>query len=703
MDNMPANSWSDEPLRETDLPGRPQFAQVVAARINAFELGAPSTVFGLVGPWGCGKTTLLTEIAGKLDDGWTCIHFTPWSATDEGSLALEFVNALASGFPNLDRESLRDTIIRYARFGSPLLSLIPAVGTTAEKLTEQTLEALSRSKSWHEEFRVLSERITETHQRVLMLVDDVDRLDAPELRALLRIVRLLGRFDSVHYLLAYDQTSVEEQISAGGPKGRSAAFMEKIVQYPFEVPPLPEVTRRHSLSESIGLFAGKVGVRMADDDLARATELVEALVAGVETPRALRRFREQLLTLAPLAAEAELDPIDFAAITWLRMMHHDVWSMLSSHRDELVGGAAWSSKEDAANDWSRRVRKQVRAGARQAAVDVVGFLFPRVSGASFSWRVTERRVSDRDYFQRYFILAVPDDDVSDRMVTQALDAVASGRDEKLVARLEAILDGDDADRAALGYAKCFRHRSAGQSASLPIVEFLAERLRSRSGDDPMVGSPRVHLERWLPIEIYRALDEGVGTIPKMAGLFGEHELIGYAYPMRRAARDEDRVRALMRPLAEMWKTRLRDASLDELLVVGELPFVVSFLDWALGDAPIRGLLADHITGPSELVKLAGCFVAIERWVGAGVTFDLSFREKEFVTAAGEAIETYIEELSVSPEDDTDFDVTDRESPMVSDAERQSVALRGLIQIRSRRTKSDTVDAGRSDMATMNGG
>ncbi|WP_216363530.1 P-loop NTPase fold protein [Subtercola boreus] len=55
------SKWSDEPATSIadDRFGRDTFAKMVATRIDESLVGRPSTVFGLVGPWGGGKTSLL--------------------------------------------------------------------------------------------------------------------------------------------------------------------------------------------------------------------------------------------------------------------------------------------------------------------------------------------------------------------------------------------------------------------------------------------------------------------------------------------------------------------------------------------------------------------------------------------------------------------------------------------------------------------
>jgi KAP family P-loop domain len=65
----------------------------------------------------------------------------------------------------------------------------------------------------------------------LVVVDDIDRLHSEELLALFKAIRLLGRFDRVHYLLADDEQTIldvlESSDIANSDRRRAIAFLEK--------------------------------------------------------------------------------------------------------------------------------------------------------------------------------------------------------------------------------------------------------------------------------------------------------------------------------------------------------------------------------------------------------------------------------------------------------------------------------------------
>ena len=85
----------------------------------------------------------------------------------------------------------------------------PGAGITEDSNQEFCI-TLSLEKSWKQCFDELSKELQKLGISILVVVDDIDRLQADELLDLLKVVRLLGRFPGVDYLLAYDEQSLIE-------------------------------------------------------------------------------------------------------------------------------------------------------------------------------------------------------------------------------------------------------------------------------------------------------------------------------------------------------------------------------------------------------------------------------------------------------------------------------------------------------------
>ncbi|KLL95331.1 hypothetical protein NJ76_27770 [Rhodococcus sp. IITR03] len=119
------------------------------------------------------------------------------------------------------------------RFGDEVLQ--KTADAAAEKFADQLGEFRFEENPFAKRFQAISSYLAKINVRVLVIVDDVDRLHHDELLAVMKAVRLLGRFKGVHYLLSYDTQTVIDVLTrtdlANRNRRRAAEYLEKIVQY----------------------------------------------------------------------------------------------------------------------------------------------------------------------------------------------------------------------------------------------------------------------------------------------------------------------------------------------------------------------------------------------------------------------------------------------------------------------------------------
>ena len=145
----------------------------------------PSAVLGLIGAWGSGKTSVLHLVRTGLeqDDDWSVVDFNPWVVSDVSGLTREFIATVASALP--PESSARKHLARYASRIAPFTSLTSFVGLDPSKAVEATAAWLSGDTSLDGERRELEAALIESPRRILILIDDVDRLQGDELATLL--------------------------------------------------------------------------------------------------------------------------------------------------------------------------------------------------------------------------------------------------------------------------------------------------------------------------------------------------------------------------------------------------------------------------------------------------------------------------------------------------------------------------------------
>src|SRR6478672_7790252 len=100
--------WLDEPieLETDDALGRAPFAQRIAQIITGVTKTSGSTVIGLVGPWGSGKTSTVNMIRTSLPDELRVSDINPWALAGPSEIVHELLTAILSTIPKnaQDRE-----------------------------------------------------------------------------------------------------------------------------------------------------------------------------------------------------------------------------------------------------------------------------------------------------------------------------------------------------------------------------------------------------------------------------------------------------------------------------------------------------------------------------------------------------------------------------------------------------------------------
>ncbi|USI93109.1 KAP family P-loop NTPase fold protein [Rhodococcus pyridinivorans] len=444
---------ADTPIRSLDedrLERRP-FAERIANRIDATRNG-PSVVFGLAGPWGSGKTSVLHMVEEILErddqyrDVWTVVTFAPWSAADTDGLTDEFYRAIAEAMPQTDAGNTARKLLKAA---APTVAAVSKVALTkaAEKyLGEGAVrdmataggEAIAEQLGSYDfdvqpdpfvnRFTKISTAIRKTGKTVLVIVDDLDRLHADELLSVMKAVRLLGRFDRVHYLLSYDDTTVvdilEQTDLARHSRSRARDYLEKIIQYPFVLPPIQESHLADELRTCMEQVAQNHCLSIAPPDghsLDAASYVRKVIPHRTKlTLRSIYRLFNQADVLITLVGPSEIHLIDATLITALRLRHPDLYHNLPRWQHDLLSSS--TSAKATEQDWRTRITETTGLKSDKDVDEVyqcLVALFPKMEHPPTLMAPRHPRscrISDRNYFDRYFAFRIPTDDISDDTV-----------------------------------------------------------------------------------------------------------------------------------------------------------------------------------------------------------------------------------------------------------------------------------------------
>jgi hypothetical protein len=434
----PGELQSERPISgsKDDKLDRATFARRVAGVLSE-RPGSDSIVVGLYGQWGDGKTSALAMVKEALlaDPSVVIVEYNPWffSSNTEAltkSFFLTIGEALEqSGF--FSKENIGGLLANYG-------GIIPKVGDAAKKLGEaMSVKALSG-------VRADVERILKRHKkRVVVFVDDIDRLDRKEIQTLFKLVRLSGDFPYTSYVLAFDDSVVADALGEAYGDGNGQAgrrFLEKIIQVPLHLPPANGTTLRELAFRACERVLDASGVQLEERDRYDfANRFAIGFAHALKTPRQVKLY-ENALTFAIPILKDEVNVVDQMLIEGIRIFYPPLYAFI---RDNPARFLKDQSDRRTRSEPGSLVNEAltpegISESERQAVQHVVEHLFPRTSGTGHGseWDAIwarEQRICSNDYFRRYFTYAVPAGDLSDSAVDEIVSAAAARDAERLAA------------------------------------------------------------------------------------------------------------------------------------------------------------------------------------------------------------------------------------------------------------------------------
>lgn len=417
--------WRDDPITSADQDRlhRVDLAKRVASLIAETFSPESSVVHGLVGPWGSGKSSVLALVEHELKEragDWVVVRFNPWATSDLTGLLAEFHGAIVEVLPRRKgaaafKRGLSEVMNATAPVASIAGSLVGA--SAAGEVLAKGGEILAREKSWAARFADASNELRKLRIKLLVIADDIDRLHGEELFNFLKLVRLVGRFPGMSYLIAYDEAGLLASIEAAGTSvsdpERAQDFLEKFVQYPVYIPPLLESQILALLNAAIGPVIEASEHRFTAED--GRLSLARAWTDLLDSPRAINRFASQLRLVLPLYRAGEVDLVDVILLTLLRLHAPKVY-------DDLIpakGVLTTVPRGDREFPWDMVVGERVSANAAPAVRELIERLFPAATGRP-AVQDTEPRVANPEYFDRYLLQGIPDEDIADATVRFAI-------------------------------------------------------------------------------------------------------------------------------------------------------------------------------------------------------------------------------------------------------------------------------------------
>ncbi len=385
----PVGYLADAPLYDPDRDRlrREPFAHRVADTTSA-RTDPTSLVIGIYGRWGEGKTTVLNFIEQRLAGSGTvvCVRFNPWLYQGESQPLLSFFETLATAIGR-SLKTKKEEMGKWLRtLGSALGTVSLGVGfvnVSPGSAVENLGNSLS-SVDIYEKRQQLEALLAESGRRIVIMIDDIDRLDDTEIATIFKLVKLAADFTHTAYVLTFDQEVVSRALAKryASSDESGSSFIKKIVQVPIERPHADrDVLQTMTLEAMEGALKG-VGVELDDADANRFSTVFAGHLGcpRIDTPRMVKRIANAIEFVVPLVA-GEVNITDLLLMQTFGVLFPKVVRKIPNGKDALFGKAfdyGFQNVEDLVRQQLEPLFEGLSKEERDDVTGALRELFPRI-------------------------------------------------------------------------------------------------------------------------------------------------------------------------------------------------------------------------------------------------------------------------------------------------------------------------------------
>ena len=321
----------DEPITssEDDLLGRKIYAQDAAKKLLATNTEKNAFTFGVIAPWGNGKTSFLYMLKEYIDNNWAgdvvTISFHPWKYGKSSNLTYLFFEELSKSLAPYSTSFSYD-IIRYAR-------TVSSIENSTTKFLGSILGCFA-SPTVEEQYEDLKKKISNMQRKIVVFIDDIDRLESKEIEELFRLVRNTSNLPFMYFVIAYDKKYVVDSLNSIFPS-HSLSYSQKILQEEFFLPIIKKNELKAVLREKLSVFLNTEEMGQVDKLLNRELFNSIDVFNYLGNIRDIKRLANALL-LHLKKLHGEIDICDYIVLEILRQQYPFVLELIVDRKDDIL-------------------------------------------------------------------------------------------------------------------------------------------------------------------------------------------------------------------------------------------------------------------------------------------------------------------------------------------------------------------------------
>lgn len=284
--------------------------------------------------YGAGKTSFMLQLEGiakekRIDVCW----LKPWLYDDTKTLIVNFMRMLQEVLGDEDRP-LRKMLDRY---GKVLSSIDGYKAFSYLSYDDASIET---------QFDEIKTKLISKRHPIIMMIDDVDRLQSDELMRMLQLVRNIADFPYIYYIIAGDKKALQNRLEENGVE-EPDEYLKKF--FNFEICfPADDKQLLNVMQKGVEEVMGRYGL------LAQANEVLSfiyelryhtAIFANIrDVKRFLNVFDFKLASLKDHGILGDVYLKDVAGVCMIQCIDSEFYQILRDHNEYVLEYREWHLK-----------------------------------------------------------------------------------------------------------------------------------------------------------------------------------------------------------------------------------------------------------------------------------------------------------------------------------------------------------------------
>lgn len=383
-----------------------KYAETLVKKLKNTDLSKESFAVGITGEWGSGKSTFLNTMKKEIkkEDFAEIVEFNPWLCNSPEQVTQDFfatlINELSPKHSTLSRD-----INKYAK-------LLNKIAKPSLSIFGIDLDLTPGDDSLDELKENISKKLAKLPKKVVILIDDTDRLEGNEVFEILRLIRNTADFKNVIYIATYDKEYVTDVLNDNKIKDPSA-YLEKIFQVEVHLPKIEDYELWETLMKEIEISENNNFIQNLNDN----KELILKILTNY---RKIKRFARKYLLFKEYLYSYTINLID---LFWLQLLHtydkktynileNDPFKLLKE--DNLNQVKLFKLKDDfSENIQNEQTEKILQNMFREGSKKIGDIQLIEFYDRYFSMNISKYKLTIKEYFD--FIESAPKDNDTNKI------------------------------------------------------------------------------------------------------------------------------------------------------------------------------------------------------------------------------------------------------------------------------------------------